>query len=122
MRRREFIKAIVGSAAAWPIAAFAPQPGPVRRIGVLIGFGKSDPEGETRLTAFRQELVSLGWTDGGNLRIDDRRFAGDADRVRVYNEARYRSSSPKSAIRGVQGRPGFNPNPLRVIYDVVIRS
>jgi putative ABC transport system substrate-binding protein len=83
MRRRDFIKVIAGSAAAWPRAVFAQQPNRGRRIGVLIGFGKSDPEGEARLAAFRQGLAILGWTDGGNLRIDYRRYAGDADRVRA---------------------------------------
>jgi putative ABC transport system substrate-binding protein len=83
MRRRDFIKVIAGSAVAWPRAVFAQQPNRVRRLGVLIGFGESDPEGQSRLTAFRQGLASLGWTEGGNLRIDIRRYAGDADRVRA---------------------------------------
>ena len=84
MRRRDFIKVIAGSAAVWPLAVLAQQPNRVRRLGVLIGFGESDPEGQSRLTAFQQGLAVLGWTDGGNLRIDYRRYAGaDADRVRA---------------------------------------
>jgi putative tryptophan/tyrosine transport system substrate-binding protein len=82
MRRREFIK-LVGGAAAWPLAARAQQPERMRRIGVLIGFDESDPEGQARLAAFRQGLEVLGWTDGSNLRIDYRRFSGDLDRVRA---------------------------------------
>jgi putative ABC transport system substrate-binding protein len=82
MRRREFIKVIAGSAAVWPLAVFAQQPKRLR-IGVLIGFAKSDPEGETRLAAFRQGLAASGWTDGSNLRIDYRRYTGDVDRVRA---------------------------------------
>ena len=85
MRRRDFIKVIGGAAAAWPLAVLAQQPNRVRRLGVLIGFGESDPEGQSRLTAFHQELAVLGWADGSNnLRIDYRRYAGaNADQVRA---------------------------------------
>jgi putative tryptophan/tyrosine transport system substrate-binding protein len=86
MRRREFITLFGGAAAGWPLAALAQQTNRVRRIGVLIGFDRSDPEGQTRLAAFHQGLAAAGWTDGGNLRIDYRRFAGDADRVRAAAE------------------------------------
>jgi ABC-type uncharacterized transport system substrate-binding protein len=83
MRRREFITLIGGAAAAWPLAARAQQRADrVRRIGILIGFDESDPEGEYRLAAFRQGLQALGWTEGGNLHIEYRRYTGDPDRVR----------------------------------------
>jgi ABC-type uncharacterized transport system substrate-binding protein len=82
MRRREFT-ILLGGAVAWPVTARAQQPQGVRRIGVLIGFGEDDPEGQVRLAAFRQGLQTLGWTDGSNIRIDYRRMPGDQDRIRA---------------------------------------
>jgi putative ABC transport system substrate-binding protein len=83
MRRREFIGIIVGST-AWPIVASAEQPERVRRIGVLLNRAADDPEGQTRLAAIKQGLQRLGWTDGGNVRIDTRWGADDVDSHRRY--------------------------------------
>jgi putative ABC transport system substrate-binding protein len=82
-KRREFITMLGGAAAAWPLVADAQQADRARRVGVLIGFDESDPEGQARPAAFQQGLQALGWTDGGNLRIDYRRFVGDPDRIRA---------------------------------------
>jgi putative ABC transport system substrate-binding protein len=82
VKRREFITLLGGAAAAWPLAARAQQP--MRRIGVLMPTGADDPVGQSRLTAFLQALAQLGWTDGGNARIDIRWSAGDPDRIRRY--------------------------------------
>jgi ABC-type uncharacterized transport system substrate-binding protein len=83
-RRRAFIT-LLGSAAAWPLAARAQQQGErMRRIGVLMTLAADDPEGQARLTAFVQGLQELGWTDGRNVRIDYRWPAGDAERTRRY--------------------------------------
>jgi putative tryptophan/tyrosine transport system substrate-binding protein len=54
----------------------------MRRIGVLWPFPANDPQSEVRLAAFRQALQQLGWTDGRNLRIDSRWFAGNPDNNR----------------------------------------
>jgi ABC-type uncharacterized transport system substrate-binding protein len=72
MQRREFIKVIVGSAAAWPLAAQAQQPEQMRRIGVLMNRAENDAEGQARIAAFRQALEQLGWNEGRNMRIDIR--------------------------------------------------
>ena len=55
MRRREFI-ALLGGAAAWPLAARAQQAERVRRVGVLMNSAADDPEGQARMAAFRQGL------------------------------------------------------------------
>jgi putative tryptophan/tyrosine transport system substrate-binding protein len=83
MRRREFI-AIVGSAAAWPIAARAQQPERMRRIGVLMAYTESDSAAQSWLAAFRAALAKLGWTEGSNLRIELRWSAADPDKIRTF--------------------------------------
>jgi len=84
MRRRDFIKAVAGSAAAWPLAVRAQQSERKRRVGVLMGLAADDPEAQDRIAAFEQGLQQLGWTDGGNLQIDYRRGAGESDPTRKY--------------------------------------
>ena len=79
MRRREFIALFGGAAATLP-AARAQQAGPVRRIGVLIGFAESDPAVQSWLVAFRGALAKLGWTGRSNLRIELRWTDADPDK------------------------------------------
>jgi putative ABC transport system substrate-binding protein len=82
MHRRDFIKVVAGSVVSWPIAARTQQSGQIRRIGVLMNKLASDPQGQAPLAAFKQSLEQLGWTDGGNLRIDVCWGADDVDRER----------------------------------------
>jgi putative ABC transport system substrate-binding protein len=82
MRRREFIKAIAGSAASWPLSVGAQQPNRVRHIGVLMAHNESDPEFKSYLDAFRQGLQKLGWIEGRNIRIDTRWGALDDAEMR----------------------------------------
>jgi putative ABC transport system substrate-binding protein len=84
MRRREFIKSIGGAAIAWPLSARAQQGERMRRIGVLMNLASDDAEGQARLAAFQRELRQLGWSVGGNVRIDYRWGAGDAERTQRY--------------------------------------
>jgi len=73
MRRREFI-AIVGGAAAWPLAARAQQADKVYRIGYL-SLGSAAAEA-TRFNAFRAGLAALGYVEGNNLVIETRWLDG----------------------------------------------
>jgi putative ABC transport system substrate-binding protein len=75
MRRREFIT-LIGGAAAWPLTTYAQQPDGQPRIGVLMTVDNG-PDGQARLTAFRQGLQQLGWIEGRNIRIDIRWSEGD---------------------------------------------
>jgi putative ABC transport system substrate-binding protein len=84
VKRREFITLIAGTAAAWPLAVRAQQPGQVRRIGVLLSTREDDPQRRAQLAAFVQRLTELGWTDGHNVRLDVRWTAGGVDAARKY--------------------------------------
>jgi len=83
VKRREFI-ALLGGAAAWPLAARAQQGTPTRRIGVLTNRAADDPEVQTRYAAFLQGLQEAGWAVGRNMRIDVRWSGGDAGRIRAF--------------------------------------
>jgi putative ABC transport system substrate-binding protein len=84
MRRREFIT-LIGAAAAWPLAARAQQRERMRRIGVVTGGSAGeDSDSHANVAALRQGLQQLGWSEGGNVRIDYRWGAGSAENVRKY--------------------------------------
>jgi hypothetical protein len=78
--RRDFIKGIVGSATAWPLAARAQQADRVRRIGVIMPFASDDAEALARLAAFQQALQDLGWSADRNVQFEYRSSAGDSER------------------------------------------
>jgi putative ABC transport system substrate-binding protein len=82
VKRRAFIT-LLGGAAAWPLRAHAQQRERVRRIGLLMGTA-DDREGQARVTALKQGLQELGWTDGGNIQIETRFAGADAGRIRSH--------------------------------------
>jgi putative tryptophan/tyrosine transport system substrate-binding protein len=84
VRRREFITLLGGGTVAWSLAAHAREAGSVRLIGVLIGFAESDPDVQSWIAAFRGALAKLGWTEGGNLRIELRWAGYDPDRMKTF--------------------------------------
>jgi putative tryptophan/tyrosine transport system substrate-binding protein len=84
MRRRDFIRIVVSSAAAWPFEAFAQQPERMWRIGILSNRAAEDSEMRARLEAFSQGLQQLGWTIGQNVRLDYRSAGDNTDRLRSY--------------------------------------
>jgi len=72
MRRRDFLMLVGSAASALQVAAHAEQPDRVRRIGVLMAHSKSDPEYQSYLSAFRQELAERGWMEDRNIKIESR--------------------------------------------------
>jgi putative tryptophan/tyrosine transport system substrate-binding protein len=84
IERRKFLATLGGAGAAWPIAAWAQQRKPMRRVGVLMPFTANDPQVQTRNAAFLQGLQQLGWTVGNNIQIDYRWSGGNEDDTRKY--------------------------------------
>jgi len=75
VRRRDFIMLLAGGAViARPLATVAQQR--ARRVGVLSSLAEDDPEDRKRMAVFLEELQRLGWRDGDNLRIEQRRHLG----------------------------------------------
>ena len=74
--------AALGGAVAWPLVARAQQSERMRRVGVLMAVA-NDPEGQARVTALKEGLQDLGWTDGRNIQIETRFGGGDAGRIRA---------------------------------------
>jgi len=81
MQRRQFI-ALLGGAATWPLGARAQQGERMRRIGVLLPASADDARFQTFVGAFLQELQSLGWSIGRNVRIDTRWATANAAAIR----------------------------------------
>jgi len=81
IRRREFIAGL-GGTASWPLTARAQQGDRVRRIGLLLG-GDENHSVLLSALAFEQALAGLGWTNGGNVRMDIRAYVGDTNQELV---------------------------------------
>ena len=77
MRRREFIKIVAASAAAWPLAAHSQQ-SKVARIGALY-IGTADAESFKR--ELREGLRELGYVEGQNIAFEFRSAEGKLDRL-----------------------------------------
>ena len=84
MRRRKFIALLAGATTAWPFGVRAQRREQPRRLGVLMSNAESDPLGQARIAALRAGLQELGWSEGGNLRIDVRWAGSDASRLKDY--------------------------------------
>ncbi len=80
MRRREFIKVIAGTAAAWPLTSHAQQPSmPV--VGFLSVRSAADAVDD--VAAFRSGLRESGYVDGRNVRINFAWGEGIYDRLQA---------------------------------------
>ena len=121
MRRREFITLLGGAAATWPVAAGAQQHR-TRLIGVLMGYAESDPAVQSYLAAFRIALAKLGWTEGGDLRIELRWGAADPDKIRIFAKelVELRPDAILGVTTGVVGALARETSTIPVVFTTVI--
>src|SRR5262249_35192151 len=77
MRRRDFVRAIVGSATVWPLTALAQQQLPV--IGILSS--RSRATDAVLLAVIRQGLNDTGFVEGRNVSIEYRWAEGNYGRL-----------------------------------------
>jgi putative tryptophan/tyrosine transport system substrate-binding protein len=80
MRRREFIKAAVGSVASWPLATRAQEPGRIYHLGPLLPFPRDVPIN----VDFFDELRRRGFIEGQNLTVEYRAFGLHPDLISRY--------------------------------------
>jgi putative tryptophan/tyrosine transport system substrate-binding protein len=78
MHRRDFIKVVAGSAAAWPFAARAQQP-PIPVMGYLSS--AAERSFRVYLDAFRAGLRETGYVEDRNVRIEYRWANGQYSRL-----------------------------------------
>src|SRR5260370_26823 len=85
MKRRELIFLLGGAMApvvAWPLAARAQTVLAVRRVGVLSTLIEDTAESRRLMAVFIQGLGELGWSNGRDIRIEQRWSGGDNERLR----------------------------------------
>ena len=80
MRRRDFIAALGGAAAAWPLAARAQQKGPVRLGFLPLGL-PSNAYDQSLVEAFRQGLRQVGLVENRDVVLDVVWVSGDPDQA-----------------------------------------
>jgi putative tryptophan/tyrosine transport system substrate-binding protein len=78
VRRRDFIKAIAGTGATWPLAVYAQQS--ARPVVGFLHFGSPGPF-QYQVAAFNQGLKETGYVDGQNTAIEYRWAEGRYDRL-----------------------------------------
>jgi putative tryptophan/tyrosine transport system substrate-binding protein len=127
VRRREFI-ALLGGAAAWPLAARAQQARTVARVGVL-GPNLSNPYPSTLYQALLAKLRESGFSEGQNLAadyqaVDDPRgpFIAAIDLMRTRPDVVI-AFGPEVALQALAAATGFIPVVVMAVnFDPIARG
>jgi putative ABC transport system substrate-binding protein len=82
MKRREFVAGL--GAACVPFGLHAQGSPSARRIGLLLGFPKTDPLMPANLAALREGLKAAGLEDGRNISIEVRWPGIDSEMARTF--------------------------------------
>src|SRR5215831_2017272 len=82
MNRREFIT-LLGGAATWPLVARAQQAARLPLVAILRSEVAGDSEGLRNTAALVQGLQALGWTEGRNIRIEQRWAGGSVGAMKA---------------------------------------
>jgi len=100
MRRRDFLSALTGAAASWPLGARAQQ-----AALPVVGFmsGRSAPDSAHLVAAFREGLSEAGFVEGQNVIIEFRWANGQYDQLPAL--AAQLVSRPVTVLVGVGGDP-----------------
>jgi putative ABC transport system substrate-binding protein len=80
MKRRDFF-AVMGAAAAWPLAARAQQPAKMPHVVYL-----SPADIPSQVNSYRAQLRELGYFDGRNIVVEFRNAGGFVDRLPALAE------------------------------------
>ena len=81
LRRRDFMAALGGAAAAWPVASWGQRPGKVWRIGFLAGGARPVALESSQWRGFPQGMRELGYVEGRDFIIEWRFAEGRPERL-----------------------------------------
>lgn len=102
-------------ALAWPASAWsAGALGQGKQAPVLIGFlsATARPINPHRLTAFREGMAALGWTEGAQFVIDERYADGKYERLTVLAKE-LAAKKPAVIVANSSTRLPLRPRPRR---------
>src|SRR5262249_17534411 len=121
MRRREFISLVGATAAAWPFATHAQQPG-LKRSGVLMSAAQTDPE-ETFSDGYGKSVI-ISRKANGTLSLTPEEFHTPYPRLRAWIqktlELYEKKAKPVASMHFVRLPLYFDPSVLETVKFIAI--